>query len=69
LNFVTACVPPLGYRCRYGQYLARALAIESGYRVRQARKARGCTLEELAQKTGLTGSEIGDFGNAQGRTG
>jgi len=41
--------------------LAKALVIESGCRVRQARKARGWTLEELAQRTGLTGSAIGAF--------
>jgi transcriptional regulator with XRE-family HTH domain len=44
--------------------LARALAIESGYRLLQARKARAWTLEELAQKTGWTGSAIDDFEQA-----
>ena len=40
--------------------LAKVLTIESGYPVRQARKARGSTLEQLVQKTWLTGSAIGD---------
>jgi transcriptional regulator with XRE-family HTH domain len=44
--------------------LAKALAIESGYCVLQDRKARGWTLEELAQKTARTGSAIGDFEQA-----
>jgi transcriptional regulator with XRE-family HTH domain len=41
--------------------LTRALAIEPGYRVRQAREEKVGTLEALAQKTGLTGSAIGNF--------